>query len=289
MLYWAATASNQPQRRGRPELRQRVQPAPDTARRPPLKHHMSLVQRQQRPGPLDGRRAPMTHGGELLDEATGPRRTGPRQRAGGAFRRRPRAHRRAKVHQPLRVGGHVGRRGQQRRCPIPQRSLDACHGDVARHREMACQHPLDVAVENGFARAGTEGGDRRCGRAADARQLRQHRCIEGEPAGETVDHLPRAGVQVARSRVVAETRPQRQHVVQRRRGQRSDIREALAEARVVGDDCRHLRLLQHHLGQPDAVGVATRLPGKVVPAVRRLPGNDPRREAAADATRRHAA
>ena len=62
--------------------------------------------------------------------------------------------------------------------------------------------------------------------------------------------------------------------VDRRRGERCDIRKALDETLIVRNDGRHLRLLQHDLGDPDAVRRALLLPGKIVPAAPCVPFNE---------------
>ena len=90
-------------------------------------------------------------------------------------------------------------------------------------------------------------------------------------AAELVAHAHGRAVQVARARVVAEAGPQMQHVVDRRVGQRAYVGEALHEALVVRNDGRDLRLLQHDLRDPDAVGRAVVLPGKIVAALARVP------------------
>src|SRR5262249_36658628 len=60
----------------------------------------------------------------------------------------------------------------------------------------------------------------------------------------------------------------------RRGGERLHVGEAREEAQVVGNHGRHLRLLQHDLRDPHAVGRALALPGQVVPAVRGVPGEE---------------
>ena len=96
-------------------------------------------------------------------------------------------------------------------------------------------------------------------------------------------HHLRAAVQVARAAVVAQAAPQRQHVVQRRGGQRGHVGKALQEARVVVQHRGHLRLLQHDLGQPDAVRVARVLPGQALAAELPAPAQHALRDVAAPA------
>ena len=111
------------------------------------------------------------------------------------------------------------------------------------------------------------------GSSASAAALRG----KSPPCSATTDL--RAAVQVARAAVVAEAAPQREHVVERRGGERAHVGKAGQEARVVVEHRRHLRLLQHDLRQPDAVRVAAALPGQVVAAVLALPRDHLRGEA----------
>ena len=76
----------------------------------------------------------------------------------------------------------------------------------------------------------------------------------------------RGRVQVAGAGVVAEPGPQREHVVERRRRQRGDIRQCRDETLEVGNHHPHLRLLQHDFRQPHPVRRARMLPGQVVAA-----------------------
>ena len=85
-------------------------------------------------------------------------------------------------------------------------------------------------------------------------------------------------MQVARTAVVAQPAPQRQHVVQVGRCQGLHIREALQETGVVVAHRDHLGLLQHDLGQPHPVRVARGLPGQVIAPVLLLPAHQPRGE-----------
>ena len=88
-----------------------------------------------------------------------------------------------------------------------------------------------------------------------------------------------AAMQVARAAVVAEPAPGGQHVVERRRGERAHVGKSRQEALVVAEHRRHLGLLQHDLGQPDAVRIARALPRQPVPAVHPLPVDDASRKA----------
>ena len=103
---------------------------------------------------------------------------------------------------------------------------------------------------------------------------RQRRARRRELAAVLGDDDLRAAMEIARARVVAEAAPGGEHLAEVGGGQRADVGEARGEALVVGEDGRHLRLLQHDLGEPDAVRVARVLPGQRMAAVLLLPGDD---------------
>ena len=120
-------------------------------------------------------------------------------------------------------------------------------------------------------------GDRgdRAGRvAADAGK--RHQLVDGlwELAVELGDdHLCRR-VQLPCAAVVAEAFPQPQHVLFVGGGQSADIRQCDNEPLEVVADRGHLRLLQHDLADPDAVGVARLPPGQVA-GMFGIPGKQP--------------
>ncbi|BAS28353.1 hypothetical protein LIP_2523 [Limnochorda pilosa] len=66
--------------------------------------------------------------------------------------------------------------------------------------------------------------------------------------------------------VEAEALPGFQDVHLAAGGQGSQVRKALEEAMVVGDDRLHLGLLEHHFRKPDAVRIPGGPPGEVAPA-----------------------
>src|SRR5207245_7834138 len=76
---------------------------------------------------------------------------------------------------------------------------------------------------------------------------------------------------VARTRVIAEPGPQVEHVIDGRVGKRAHGRKSLQEALIVGNYRCDLRLLQHDLRHPDAIGRAVALPGKIVPTLAGVP------------------
>ena len=87
---------------------------------------------------------------------------------------------------------------------------------------------------------------------------RRARSLEARAAAPRRAPRRRAGgaLQVAGARVVAEARPQVQHFIDRRRGERRHVGEARHEALVVRDDGGHLGLLQHDLRHPHPIGRA---------------------------------
>src|SRR5439155_21047349 len=138
----------------------------------------------------------------------------------------------------------------------------------------AREHALDVAVENRSAATEGERRDRRGARAPDARNLLDLVYRIRESAAVLGDELSSGPMQVARAGVVAEAAPEPQHLVLVRASERLHVGKAGHEALVVGNDRRHLRLLQHHFREPDAVWVARVLPGKPFAPVTALPGDE---------------
>ena len=74
--------------------------------------------------------------------------------------------------------------------------------------------------------------------------------------------LPCGAVEVARARVVAESRPGGENALLARAGQGPQIRKTPKELAVSAADRADGRLLEHHLGDPDAVGVPRAAPGE---------------------------
>ena len=189
----------------------------------------------------------------------------------GACGLRARAHRRAEVHQRLRVGLDVAR-GQQRLGDVPHLRFDTGAAGEACDAAMPRQHALDVAVEDGAARARWRTrrwpprSSVRCPAASPA-------CPHprgNAPACSRHDLLRRR-VQVMRAPVVAQAAPVLEHALDGRGGERANIGKFGDEPLVVRNDRGHLRLLQHDFGQPDAIGVARVLPREAVAPVRALP------------------
>ena len=175
------------------------------------------------------------------------------------------------VHHALGVGRHVASCRQQPGGFIPQRTFGSRLREVRRISQHTCEHALDVAVQNRHALSKAKGGHRCRSGAAYSRQSLQSQSRLRKLATVLAGNLLRAAVQISRARVIAQATPQPQHLVQVSGGQCQHIRKALQEAGVIVQHRAHLRLLQHDLGQPNAVRVAGVLPGQRAAAMLLLP------------------
>ena len=155
----------------------------------------------------------------------------------------------------------------------PQPVLDRRQARPPFDAVAASEHSLDVAVEYGLLAAEGEGGNGSSGGAPDAGQGLDGFQHGGELATMLIGDTLCCGMQVARTRVVAQPAPVLQHFILVRGGKRGDVGKARHEAPVVGDDGRHLGLLQHDFRHPDGVGVTRVLPRQVVAAVPFLPSH----------------
>ena len=259
------------------EHRQAMQAGPDALGGPFLEPHApARIARQQHPQRL--RRAPQLARLDriALGRAFAPRHAAVVDRAQHAARLARQADGGAEVHLALRVARDrlavVGRRQQPRRM-LPEQALAGRRGQVLAEAQHARQHALHVAVEDGHALAEAEGRDGRGGGTADAGQGRQFGGRLRKAAAEARHHLLRAAVHVARAAVVAESAPQAEDFVLGAFGQRPHVGKAFQEAREIAEHGRDLRLLQHHLRQPHAVGIARVLPRQLAAAMAALPGD----------------
>ena len=225
-----------------------------------------------------GTASPRPGRGKVADAVLGAGAAGRAYRTTRTLRGAGRADRRPEVHQPLDVGRVVAHRDERLR-ERPELLLDRALARKPGDQEVAREDALDVAVEDRRARAEREAGDRRRRRSPDAGQARDVGERFRKLAGMSLDDELRGAVEVAGTRVIAEPAPQAQDLVLARRGEAGDVGKAGAEALVVRDDRRNLRLLQHDLGEPDRVRIARALPGQVVAPVAALPADDHRREA----------
>ncbi len=171
------------------------------------------------------------------------------ERAGRLARR---AERRAEVHQRLGEFSRTLPWHQRLKLLFDQR---LCGGKRRFDRKEPCDDALHVAVDDCGRLAEGDRRDRRRRVGADAgkrRKLRRafwkNRARQRCDRARTFDELPRP-------RVVAEPRPGGHDVTLVGSGKRADRWPALDEAKKVGCDSLYRRLLQHHFGEPHAVGI----------------------------------
>jgi hypothetical protein len=77
----------------------------------------------------------------------------------------------------------------------------------------------------------------------------------GKHPAMVAQHRNRAGMQIARARIIAEPGPHPQHVVLRGAAERSDIRPARQKFLEIRPDRFDAGLLQHDFGQPDPIRI----------------------------------
>ncbi len=181
---------------------------------------------------------------------------------------------RAQVHQALRVSRHVAH-WQQRFRLLPELRLSFFLASVTFDGAVARQYAFDVAIENRAPLMEHQGADGGGGGTAYAGQCEDIVEVIWKFSVMPLHDELRRTVQIARTRVVAQPAPVRQHVVLARRCERGNIRETCYEALVIRDDGGDLGLLQHDLGQPHTVGIRT-LPRQAVAAILALPANEAR-------------
>lgn len=98
-----------------------------------------------------------------------------------------------------------------------------------------------------MASAISEHDDGGCGRSSNSRKRSDRLHTVWHAAAVLVTYDLRGAMEIARTRVIPETAPVREHIVERRRCQRADVRKARHESLVIGDYRCDLRLLQHDL------------------------------------------
>ncbi len=121
--------------------------------------------------------------------------------------------------------------------------------------EQARDDALDIAVHHGGRPVEGDRRHRRRRIAADAGQSEQPFLGIGEHAVMQRHHRLGAFMQIAGAGVVAQAGPGHQHVVQLGGGEIAHRRPAFEKLGEIGTDRGHRGLLQHHLGQPDMVGI----------------------------------
>jgi hypothetical protein len=261
----------------RGELGQAPEPAPDAGRRPLFEQQLVSAPREHEPGFAPGPRLARARRRECVlpvrraCDATRVDRTEQAGRVAAS------AERRTQVHDALRVCSDL----RHRRTALRQRPellLDRWFARVALDREIAGEDTLDVAVENGVTLAARQRKNGAGGRAPDARQ--RHGLFErrGKFAAVPLHDRPGRAMQMTRPRVIAEPGPEVQHLVERRRREPAHVGEAREEPLVVPGHGGDLGLLQHDLGNPDAVRRAIALPGQVLAPFALIPAQQGGRE-----------
>ena len=154
----------------------------------------------------------------------------------------------------------------------PEAFAGARRSDVGGGVGHPRHHPEDVAIHRRVGQLEGDAGDGGCGIVADPRQRADGRIVARETARG--HHLPGGAPQIAGARIISQAGPQRQHILFLRRRQRFHRGEAIEEALVIRDDGLRAGLLQHDLGNPDAVGVGGAPPGQIAMAAA-VPGEQP--------------
>ena len=208
-----------------------------------------------------GRRKPRPAGAV----SPSPRRAGDRPQ--GLRRETPRNRRRADRSRKRDCGAGRG----LRRCPsAPERNRPPCGLAPARAppprvrlaRGRSALPAQGAAPECGryCHRRARSGGQRRSPRSRPRyrRRRREARASSASSLGNrsaASSDLLGAGVQVSRSRIIAETRERAHHGFERGRGQVLDPRPFRDEGLIIGRRRLRRRLLQQHFGEPDPVGI----------------------------------
>ena len=180
------------------------------------------------------------------------------------------AHDRAKLHHGLvKRPGTVGRDDRSRLRPHVPLNLGIVDRPLV--SGQARDDAQDVAVHGRFRDAESDGRDRARRVVADTRQAAQRRVVGRHLPAVGLAHDLRGAVQVAHPAVIAQSLPQLEIDLLRHLGQRAHIRAGRQKPLIIRDDRLHPRLLEHDLGQPDAVRVAGAPPRQVaVPGI--VPG-----------------
>src|SRR5882762_5974786 len=179
----------------------------------------------------------------------------------------------AEVHQGLIVViGAAG--GYERFREVPD-GLRATQGlDPARSQKDPPQDAPHIRVHHRGVPAVGEGQDGACRVAADAFHAPERRAVLREAPVVTGDGLSRDAVKIGRAAVVAERAPGLRHFGRAGAGQVLEGRVARQELVVLRDDAVDLGLLEHDLGDEDAVRLAGAAPGQIA-AVACVPGEKP--------------
>ena len=133
---------------------------------------------------------------------------------------------------------------------------------------MKYKKTLLVTLTVIFASCGGGGG------SAHARERLQAFALARK--GAQYHHVFRGQMEISRARVITQTTPQCEYVIQTCLCERLYIGESLEKPFVIRNNLGDLRLLQHDFRQPDAIRIASVLPGKIIAAMLLLPANEAR-------------
>ena len=191
-----------------------------------------------------------------------PRRASGSERAGAAVRLARRAEQLSEVHQRPRDVPRASRPEKGRRMDAHLFGMGARSGD-AFDGEEARENAREVGIHGGDPRA--EGQRRHGGRHVlpESGKSTQRRPVARQAARVVAKNSPRRRVQVTRAGVVAEPGPGGKDRLRAGPGERGDVGEAREKRLVAPPDGPDRRLLEHHLRDPDAVGVARAAPGQL--------------------------
>ncbi len=117
------------------------------------------------------------------------------------------------------------------------------------------EYPTNIRVENGGILVKGEAQD--CARGVTTDAPKRHQALKGvgELPVKVSDYLLGDAVEPPGTEVVAEWSPQLLNLLQRRCRQGGEGGVGGEKFMVLGDDAVHLGLVEHHLGDENAVGV----------------------------------
>lgn len=213
-----------------------------------------------------------TRGGNFFCEVASASTAAARDRTVSAARRLRGADRLAQFHEGLiPVAGRFRREEALSHCP---KALPAARrAKIAANGGDAGEDAGDVAVEDRERNIVSDAEDGRRGVAANPGKRERGFQSAWEFAMMASNDFFRRGVEITRATVVTEAGPEAQDFLLRGGGEHVDGGKFFEEAVVIGEDGGNARLLQHDLGDPDAVGVAADAPGEVA-AMSAEPGQE---------------
>src|SRR5262245_3699431 len=190
--------------------------------------------------------------------------------AGPAARRARGAPGGPEVHQGLVVVVRLPR-WHERAGEIPDRLLPTKAPEPPGSEEHPAEHAPYVRIHDRHRPTVGEAAHRPGGVAADAPHAAQQGLVVGQPPAVARDRLAGNAAQVDRADVVAERIPEARDLLRGRAGEALEGRIAVQELVVLRDHPVDLRLLQHDLGDQDAIRVFG-APPRQVAAMLAVPG-----------------